>query len=246
MFNSVRVNSRPFISSGATGIRLTRKDSQVVVLERMESLARKISRLPTSVINTKLPVQEYLNILEDVLLDRIITENESERILEFAESFSITQNEAIQIHEEYLRRLVRIYLLDNVITEAEYSDLLIVSKLLGIHDKLDFIIALEKAEINTVSQISSNINADDYFGKSVCFTGELNSKISGRPIERMLAQNLAMEKGMIIKSSVSKKLDYLVVADPNSQSSKARKAREYGTKIIAEPVFWNMLGINVE
>jgi hypothetical protein len=29
-------------------------------------------------------------------------------------------------------------------------------------------------------------------------------------------------------------------------SSKARKAREYGTRIIAEPAFWRMLGVPVD
>jgi DNA polymerase-3 subunit epsilon len=55
-----------------------------------------------------------------------------------------------------------------------------------------------------------------------------------------------MEKGLLVKHSVSKKLDMLVVSDPYTQSSKAKKAREYGVKIVAEPVFWNMLGVRVE
>ncbi|MCF8231713.1 MAG: hypothetical protein K9J27_05930 [Bacteroidales bacterium] len=44
----------------------------------------------------------------------------------------------------------------------------------------------------------------------------------------------------------SKKLDYLVTADPNSLSGKARKAREYGIRILAEPTFRNMIGVAVE
>jgi DNA polymerase III subunit epsilon len=43
--------------------------------------------------------------------------------------------------------------------------------------------------------------------------------------------------GLIAKRSVSKKLDILVVADPNTLSGKAKKARDYNTRIIAENVF---------
>ena len=35
-------------------------------------------------------------------------------------------------------------------------------------------------------------------------------------------------------ASVTKELDYLVIADPASTSSKAVKARKYGTKLITE------------
>jgi DNA polymerase-3 subunit epsilon len=45
---------------------------------------------------------------------------------------------------------------------------------------------------------------------------------------------------------VTKKLDILVVADPHTQSGKARKARQYGTRIVHEPVFWQMLGVTVK
>lgn len=46
--------------------------------------------------------------------------------------------------------------------------------------------------------------------------------------------------------SVTKKLDILVVADPQTQSTKAKKARQYGLRIVHEPEFWRMLGIATE
>ena len=51
---------------------------------------------------------------------------------------------------------------------------------------------------------------------------------------------------MIVKKTVTKKLDYLVAADPDSMSGKAKKARQYGIRILAEPVFWRMLGVDVQ
>lgn len=37
----------------------------------------------------------------------------------------------------------------------------------------------------------------------------------------------------------------LVVADPDSLSGKARKAREYEIRIVAEVAFWSMIGVEV-
>jgi hypothetical protein len=33
-----------------------------------------------------------------------------------------------------------------------------------------------------------------------------------------------------------------VVADPHTQSGKAKKARRYGVRLLAEPVFWQLMG----
>jgi len=83
-------------------------------------------------------------------------------------------------------------------------------------------------------------------GKRVCFTGESVCSYQGQPITRELAAELAANAGLEIADSVTKTLDVLVVADPHTQSGKARKAKQYGTRIIHEPVFWQMLGINVD
>jgi len=37
-----------------------------------------------------------------------------------------------------------------------------------------------------------------------------------------------------------------VVADPDSDSGKARKARQYGVRILTELAFWQKLGVEVE
>lgn len=58
-----------------------------------------------------------------------------------------------------------------------------------------------------------------------------------------MAQKIAMEHGLVVKKRVTKGLEYLVTADPDTMSGKAKKAREYTTTILAEQTFWNMLGI---
>lgn len=77
-------------------------------------------------------------------------------------------------------------------------------------------------------------------GMSFCFTGAMAYK---RPVlEKLVRDNGGDVKG------VSKGLDYLVQADENSTSTKSKKAKELGTKIISPESFIGLLtnlGVNV-
>ena len=70
--------------------------------------------------------------------------------------------------------------------------------------------------------------------KSFCFTGALE-------LPRKEAEALVMSKGGSVSSSVSKGLTFLVMADPNSTSTKAEKARKLGTQVISESEFMSMV-----
>ena len=71
-------------------------------------------------------------------------------------------------------------------------------------------------------------------GSSVCFTGSMVNK---RPV----LEQMASDAGGTVKGSVGKGLTYLVIADPNSTSSKAIAARKNGTKCISEEDFLAMV-----
>lgn len=71
-------------------------------------------------------------------------------------------------------------------------------------------------------------------GKSVCFTGSMKNK---RPV----LEKMASDQGADVKGSVGKGLTYLVIADPNSTSSKAVAARKLGTKLISEEDFLDLV-----
>jgi DNA polymerase-3 subunit epsilon len=89
----------------------------------------------------------------------------------------------------------------------------------------------------------STATPTDLSGLSVCFTGQTSGP-TGEPIRRSEASELAESHGLTVQKSVTKKLDLLVVADPDTQSSKARKARSYGTRIVAASVFWQKIGVS--
>ena len=71
-------------------------------------------------------------------------------------------------------------------------------------------------------------------GKTFCFTGAL-----GRPRKEL--EKLVEERGGTLLSGVTKELNYLVMADPNSGSSKAQKAKQYGTQCLDEAQFLAMV-----
>jgi DNA ligase (NAD+) len=72
-------------------------------------------------------------------------------------------------------------------------------------------------------------------GKTFCITGS-----HSRPRKEL--EELIEGAGGRVLSGVSKELDYLVIADPASTSSKAVKARRYGTALIDEAGLMALIG----
>ena len=71
-------------------------------------------------------------------------------------------------------------------------------------------------------------------GKSFCFTGSMSYK-------RKDLQAMVTAHGGTNLDSVTKNLTYLVIADPNSTSGKAKKARELGITLISPEQFLEMV-----
>lgn len=72
---------------------------------------------------------------------------------------------------------------------------------------------------------------------SMCFTGALS-------IPRSKAAQLAAEAGFEVKGGVTRGLTYLVTNDVNSGSSKNKKAKQLGTKVISEEEFMSLVSNN--
>ena len=72
-------------------------------------------------------------------------------------------------------------------------------------------------------------------GKSFCFTGA-----AARPRKELW--ELVEKNGGIVHENMKKDTAFLVLADPNSTSSKAVKARKQGTTLISEEDFVKMCG----
>ncbi len=205
-------------------------------------IERLVARLPAS-SDSSPEIDDYCALLDRALEDRRITEEESEALASLARESGLSCAAVVDAHLGYMRDLIRVALEDGIITEAERRDLDDVRRLLAItEDRFEAL--LKDTPANTPPAVRSS--ATQLAGKTVCFTGTLLCRINGEQAKRSDAHRAAAACGMEIRKSVTKNLDYLVVADPDSMSGKARKAHAYGVRILAEPVFWRLAGVDVE
>lgn len=80
-------------------------------------------------------------------------------------------------------------------------------------------------------------------GLTFCFTGAIRKKNSetGKAYTRKQMQQLVIDRGGKTLNGVSAGLSYLVMANPESTSTKVQKARKLGTKILSEDDFFELL-----
>lgn len=194
----------------------------------------------------------YLELLDRVLEDRRLTEREGQDLVAMAELYGLSGSQLQGLHIAYLNSVLETALADGVVSDRESYDLELVGELLGV-DGVD--LRLEEARFDTRSMTRTNCDPEnpelatgreDLGGQTVCFTGKLLCTIGGATLTRERACRLAEEAGMVPQSRVTKSLNVLVVADPETNSGKSRKAREYGTRVVAETRFWKMIGVAVE
>lgn len=98
----------------------------------------------------------------------------------------------------------------------------LVTGLLQYSEELDEL--LRRVELK--QSFSATKKAEATGNPTICFTG-------ASPISRSECQTLAKANGYEPVSGVNKNLAILVCADADSQSSKAKKARSYGTEILS-------------
>lgn len=111
----------------------------------------------------------------------------------------------------------------------------ITSKETIINSLFDIGITIKEAEKLVLD--SNKLN-----GVSFCFTGAINAlKPDGKHFTRDDMHALVLKNGGNVQEGVNKTLTYLVMADPESTKTKAKKARELGTKILSEEEFFNMV-----
>ena len=174
-------------------------------------------------------VAEYLNLLEKSLEDQRIDSSEAESLIELADRLEIARPQLEAIHATYFSSLCEHVMADGELSPSEEKDLESVSRLLGITDWREIVNATTP-RLPTPGA-ASRIQP----GTSVCFTGSMR-------YPRQACIDLAEAAGLTVHDRVTKSLDILVVADPDSQSNKARKARDYGTRIVSESAFFALLG----
>ncbi len=194
-------------------------------------------------------VMAYGALLDRVLEDRHVDDSEADALVETAARWGLSKDQIELAHRDFLNQLAIAAVADGIVTDAERRDLKLVTRLLGQEKRdLDEILIEAAAKVSETHRdpVPARAAEASLIGMRVCFTGELQCQHDGQMISRELAEELATKAGLVVVDSVTKKLDLLVLADPHSQSGKAKKARQYGIRIMHEAVFWKAIGVKVE
>lgn len=223
------------------------------------SLESLITRLPAAIPAVEADpsaVLGYVDLLDRVVEDRSISADEARALADFAVAQDLPQDIVADIHRSYMTSLVAIALRDGQLTEIERDDLARVATILRSSDLLEALLRAAGPSVRTAlaalrrvahsasparSPVPPIDRRGEFRGKTVCFTGE-----SVCDFDRETQELLAAGAGLVVMPTVTRRLNILVLSDPASQSTKRKKAENYGIRMIAERSFWPAVGIAVD
>ncbi|WP_168201012.1 exonuclease domain-containing protein, partial [Allokutzneria sp. NRRL B-24872] len=160
-------------------------------------------------------VDGYLEILDRTLIDRVLSASEQDELVEAAARYGINRATAEVLHRRYLAEFV----------PPSPADRAAVADLLGLPAEL--------ADRPAVRAVWGTFALRP--GDRITFTGE-----TVKP--RELWQDEARAHGLVVSPpNICKWTRVLVAADPDSLSTKARKARDYGVPVVVEDGFARLL-----
>lgn len=187
-------------------------------------LDRIVARMPRQ-DDTR--VESYLEVLESALLDRYLSRHEEDALVALAKELGLSRRVIDDVHRDYLRSMAKIALADGVVTDDERAELLQVAELFG----------FTPSHVDTALATAPMRHAEPQFtldtGDVLCLTGTMK-----RP--RPEWESELARRGFTV-GPLTRRTRVLVAADPDSASSKARKARRYGIPIINETALVRLL-----
>ena len=195
----------------------------------LAKIAAKSPGKPAKGQISAVPVSQYLNLLDEALNDEVLDQTEVKALGELAEQLGLSGSQISLLNSSYIHNLCGSAAQDGVITPEERTHIGKIADQLGVTEWQQL---LDSRKI--VSTTSDQDEGQQIKGLSVCFTGTMS-----RP--REVCQENAQAAGLVVKEGVTKSLDILVVADINTESSKARKARQFSIRIISESAFFDLI-----
>lgn len=190
-------------------------------------LTRIVDRLPR--VPEPPRADAYLQILDNVLLDRHISVREADDLVAIAARWGLDRPTLDRLHREYLTALAAAAWTDGVVTDTEREDLYAIATALRIPPA-------EATEIlhNAAGKASTYTPFRLPPGSQVVFTGEMAEP-------RTTWEDRAREAGLIPRDRVTKDVRLLIAADPDTLSGKARRAHRFGIPIVTPEAFRRLL-----
>lgn len=180
-------------------------------------------------INRDTPKSIYLHALEWVLEDRDISPAQKSALNNLQKELCLSDDDVRNFNMTFLQGLAGSMLDDSVISAYENFDLKNITNLLGFND-----IDLQYAIDNPIDMVLINKDYHLRYGQRVVFTGEMS-------LSRSEWKQRAMDAGLRVTGSVSGKTGFLIVPFGETGSSKSKKARELGVRVVTEQRFIRMI-----
>lgn len=173
-------------------------------------------------------VIQYLDMLDWVLDDLVMTEVERTQLEALSAELCISTEQRQSAHEQYLRAIITGAQRNAVMTNEKHQLISKIAELLEVSS----IEIPEETELQTATSIAP--------GTRICFTGTV--VINDVPITRDVLERLATAAGLKPTSSVTKMgCDLLIASDTSSMSGKTKQARKFGIPVLATEDFLLLL-----
>jgi DNA polymerase-3 subunit epsilon len=173
----------------------------------------------------------YLALVDRVLEDRRLSAAEIRELARISNDRGLKNHQLRKLHREYIRGLCQVAYADGAIAADDHADLVKVTELLRLQPA-DLAEAMDNARVRRFPATSLPPP-----GSLIAFTGDHPD------FSRDLLEGMAAGGGLQVHPRVTKKVELLVASDFNSQSSKARKAREYAIPIMPVTTFARVVGL---
>lgn len=178
----------------------------------------------------------YIDLLDRALDDLWLSAEEMVELTTLAQLAGISPDRLPALHKMYVADLYEAALRDGVINDDEFRQLDAVSQALGFQlgDLYPEFEQYRPVEV-AIDEIAA--------GTKVAFTGTAIHPVTGAKLDRSDLAAISIAAGLVPLDRLTKAdTDLLVAADPNSQSGKAKKARQWGIAVISVDEFIERFG----
>ncbi|HEU4947498.1 MAG TPA: exonuclease domain-containing protein [Kribbella sp.] len=194
-------------------------------------MSRLVDRLPRVLEPPQ--ADSYLAVLDMILADREIGAADADQLVQVATDLGLTRSQVAELHRSYVVGLAEALWRDGVVSPEERRDLDRVAAMLG-HGAADVDDALLRAS-NGRYVVPPRPGGQSFpVGSTLVFTGDMVE-----PRESWWAR--AVAAGFVPQEVVGPDTTFVVAADVDSLSVKARLARELGVPIIGVDDFRRLL-----
>jgi DNA polymerase-3 subunit epsilon len=166
---------------------------------------------------------EYLDLLDRVLLDRKISVPERRALEGMATTLGLGAGDVARLNRHYMLGVVDAVCADDQLTREERALVIQLAGLLDLADlEVEGLLAAAQARVATVIE-----GVELKPGDLVVFTGFPEAR-------KAQLREVAEARGLVVWPGVKKGVAAVIAQDPGSGSGKARKAREYGIPVVGE------------